>query len=57
MLENKDDIPFDELEKQLIEEAETSEERNDLKKRIHTAKIKRIEKMAEMEVWNKTIKI
>ena len=30
MLENKDDIPFDDLEKQLINEAETSEERNEL---------------------------
>jgi len=40
-------IPFDVLETQLIKEIENPEERTELKQKILTAKIKRIEKVAK----------
>ena len=47
MIENKDQISFDELEDRLIEEADTPDESKQLKEKVLSAKIKRIEKIAD----------
>ena len=44
MLEDRSKIPFDELETRLIEE--TGEGRDELRKKILDAKVKRVEKVA-----------
>ena len=50
LVENKDDIKLDDLETQLISEADDQDERKELKTKIINAKIKRIEKVAELSV-------
>ena len=47
LIENKKDIPFDELEQRLLEEADSDSEKLELKKKILDAKVKRIEKVLE----------
>ena len=49
-IENKDDIKLDDLETQLISEADDLEEKKALKTKIIDAKIKRMEKVAEMTI-------
>ena len=51
MIENKDQISFDELEERLIEEADSPEESKQLKEKVLSAKIKRIEKIADKLSW------
>ena len=46
-LANKDLVKMDDLEKQLVAEAETLDERNELHSKIMRAKVKRVEKIAE----------
>ena len=48
-LENKDSVPQDLLEVQLIKEMPTVEESENLKTKIISAKIKRIEKVARLD--------
>ena len=50
LIENKDDIKLDDLETQLISEADDLEEKKALKTKIIDAKIKRMEKVAEMTI-------
>ena len=45
LLENRSSIPFDDLEDKLIEEADSEKEKKELKEKILSAKIKRIEKV------------
>ena len=47
-LEDKESIPKDELELQLIKEMATAEESTNLKNKITSAKIKRVEKVARL---------
>ena len=42
---------MDDLETQLISEADDQDERKELKTKIIDAKIKRMEKVAEMSIW------
>ena len=47
LLEDKEAITLDDLEQKLIDEAESLEEKEELKTKIRTAKVKRIERVAE----------
>ena len=47
LLEHKSSIPFDDLEEKLIEEADSEKEKQELKDKIMSAKIRRIEKVLD----------